>query len=146
MKLFRRLIYIAILASSSGYVASESLETGDIENFNNVWAKSFDEGNTKGLMGLYTENAVVFPPSSEILKGRGEIQDYLDSLKKVGVEKYSISNIDTDIKENTIYETALWEATRMDAAGNVIKMEGNISNVFEKQEDGSWKIKFQSWN
>jgi ketosteroid isomerase-like protein len=146
MKSLNKLIFIAILASVSSYAASETLETVDVENFNNVWASGFDQGNTEALMGLYSENAVVFPPSSEILEGRKAIQTYLQGLKEVGVKEYSISNIDTDIKENTVYESALWEATRVDSEGNIIKLEGNISNVFERQNDGSWKIKFQSWN
>jgi ketosteroid isomerase-like protein len=146
MKSLKNLILLLILVSSSGYVASAALETMDIESFNNVWESGFEEGNTEGLMGLYTENAVVFPPSSEILKGRTAIQAYLEGLREVGVKEYSISNVGTDIKENIVYEAALWEATRVDNEGNVIKLQGNISNVFEKQNDGSWKIKFQSWN
>jgi ketosteroid isomerase-like protein len=146
MKSLNSLILLSILALSSGYAASATLETVDVESFNNIWKSGFEQGNTEALMGLYTENAVVFPPSSEILEGRTAIQAYLDSLREVGVKEYSISNVDTNIKENIVYETALWEATRVDNEGNVITLEGNISNVFEKQNDGSWKIKFQSWN
>jgi ketosteroid isomerase-like protein len=146
MKSLKTLFLIPILALVSINAISATLEMTDIESFNKVWSSGFDQGNTDRLMGLYTENAVVFPPSSEILEGRAAIKDYLNGLKDVGVKEYSISNVDADIKDNIVYETALWEATRTDANGNVIKMEGNISNVFEKQEDGSWKIKLQSWN
>ncbi len=146
MKSLKTLILLPILVLTSGYATSATLETMDVESFNNVWASGFEEGNTEGLMGLYTESAVVFPPSSEILEGRTAIQAYLEALREVGVKEYSISNVGTDVKENIVYESAIWEATRVDSEGNVIKLEGNISNVFEKQSDGSWKIKFQSWN
>jgi ketosteroid isomerase-like protein len=146
MKSLNKLIFIPIFAIATSAAVAETLETGDVENINNVWATTLDEGKTKELMGLYTENAVVFPPSSEILKGRTEIQSYLDGLREAGFKEYSISNINSEVKDSTIFETAIWEATRLDAEGNVIKLEGNISNVFEKQNDGSWKIKFQSWN
>ncbi len=146
MKSIKSLIFIPILALASTTVASATLESNDIENFNNVWSSGYTQGNTEGLTGLYTENAVVFPPSSEILEGRTEIQAYLEGMRKAGVSEYSIFNVDTDIQENIIYESALWEATRVDNEGNITKLEGNISNVFEKQNDGSWKIKFQSWN
>jgi ketosteroid isomerase-like protein len=147
MKSLNKLIFIPIFSLATGLASAEALETTDVENINNVWATTLDEGKTKELMGLYTENAVVFPPSSEILNGRTEIQAYLDSLREAGFKEYSISNVNSDVKgDNTIFETAIWEATRMDAEGNVITLEGNISNVFEKQNDGSWKIKFQSWN
>lgn len=146
MKVLNKLLLIGFLASISSYVASETLESTDIENFDNVWVKGFDKGNTEEMMGLYTETAVVFPPSSEILQGRTAIQAYLDGIRAAGFKEYTISSVDTDIKDSTIYESALWEAKRLDAEGNVITLEGNISNVYEKQNDGSWKIKFQSWN
>ncbi len=53
-------------------------------------------------MGLYTENAVVFPSSSEILIGRTAIQTYLDGLRKVGVKEYSISKIGTILKKTLL--------------------------------------------
>jgi len=62
------------------------------------------------------------------------------------MKQYTISNVDLDIKGDTAYETGLWEVTRIDTNGEMILLEGNITNVFEKQKDGSWKIKFQSWN
>ena len=146
MKLFKKLIFIMILASASGYAFSTTLETRDVESFNTIWAEGLAQGNTEGLMGLYMENAVMFPPSSQILKGRTEIRDYFDALREAGFKAYTISNVDADIKDDTIYETALWEASRLDTEGNVVILEGNITNVYEKQNDGSWKIKFQSWN
>ncbi len=146
MKLVKKYIFAAILASASGYAVSETLDTSDIENFDTVWVKGYEQGKTEELMKLYTETAVVFPPSSEILQGRTAIQAYLDGIRAAGFKEYSISNVDTNIKGSTIYESALWEAKRLDAEGNEIVLDGNISNVYEKQNDGSWKIKFQSWN
>lgn len=146
MKSLKSLILISILSLGSGFAASATPDSADVEELISTWVTSFDKGNADGLIALYTENAVVFPPSSEILDSPAAIIAYLDGLKKVGVKEYSISNVNMDIKGDIAYETALWEATRVDANGNVIKFDGNITNVLEKQEDGSWKIKYQSWN
>lgn len=146
MKKIKYLIFISIFSSFLASTASAALESSDVEQLNSLWANSFGEGNTEALMSLYTKNAMVFPPSSEILDSRTEIKGYLDNLKKVGVTGYSISNIDMDIKGDTVYTTGIWEATRVDTNGNVIEFEGNITNILEKQANGSWRIKFQSWN
>lgn len=146
MKTINSLILISILSLSAGIASSNALERTDVEQLNSLWSNTFDEGNTEGLMTLYTDNAVVFPPSSEILEGKGEIATYLDELRNVGFSEYSISSIDMDVKGDIAYTTALWEATRVDTNGNVILLEGNITSVLERQEDGSWKIKLQSWN
>lgn len=146
MKYTKSLIFLSVLSLFSTYAASTTAESVDVERLNSRWVSSFEKGNTEALMALYTENAVVFPPSSEILEGPEAIVAYLEGLKEIGVTEYSISNVDTEIKGNTVYETALWEATRVDASGTIFNFEGNITNVLERQNDGSWKIKLQSWN
>jgi len=146
MKYTKSLIFLSILSLISTYAASTTAESVDAERLSSRWVSSFQKGNTEALMSLYTENALVFPPSSEILEGPAEIVAYLESLRKIGVTEYSISNVDTEIKGDTVYETALWEATRIDTNGTVFNFEGNITNVLEKQSDGSWKIRLQSWN
>ena len=95
---------------------------------------------------LYAENAVMFPPCTEIVEGRDGIEAYLDGLQKVGFKDYSMSTLDVDFKQGIAYETAVWKATHTDGNGNVIKLTSNISNVREKQTDGSWKITKQNWN
>ena len=146
MKYTKSLIFISLLSLISSYAASTTAESVELQRLNSRWVSSFDKGNTEALMSLYTENAVVFPPSSEILEGPTAITDYLKGLKEMGITEYSISNVDTEIKGDIAYETALWEATRIDANGIIFNFEGNITNVLEKQNDGSWKIKLQSWN
>ena len=146
MKAFKYMILIPILFLASGIASSAALDKADVETMDSLWSSSFAEDNTGHLMSLYSENAVMFPPSSEILEGKSEIVAYLEGLKKVGFSEYSISSIDLDVKGDTAYTTALWEATRVAADGKVIKLDGNITNILEKQDNGSWKIKFQSWN
>jgi ketosteroid isomerase-like protein len=146
MKNIKYLILLSILSLNSSYAATNTLEIADVEMLNSLWSSSFDNGNTTSLVTLYTNDAMVFPPSSEILEGPIEITAYLDGLRKVGFNEYSISNVDMQVKGNTAYSTELWEAIRVDADGNEIKLDGNITNVLERQNDGSWKIKLQSWN
>ena len=108
--------------------------------------QAFNKGQTLELVKLYADDAVFMPPSSEILTGQEAIRKYWDGLRKVGFNEYVIRDISLSIVGNTAYQTALWETVRQDSAGNVIKLDGNISSVLERQMDGSWKIKLQSWN
>lgn len=117
-----------------------------IANVMDDLGRAFNQGQTSELVKLYVDKAVFMPPSSEILTGQESIRRYWDGLRKVGFNEYVIRDIGLTIVGNTAYQTALWEAVRQDSAGNVIKMDGNISSVLERQRDGSWKIKLQSWN
>jgi ketosteroid isomerase-like protein len=146
MKYLKSLLYIATLSLATGFVAAATKDSIVADAVNSQWENSFSEGNTDVLMTLYSDNAVVISPSSEIFDNRTEIQTYLEGLKKVGVKKYAISNVELEVKGNLAYETAYWEGSWVNAEGAIFNFEGNITNVFEKQDDGSWKIKLQSWN
>ena len=113
--------------------------TGDIGSVLN-------NGQASAIVKLYTDNAVVMPPSSEILTGQAAIKQYWDGLRKAGFYEYNIYNVAISTVGDTAYQTGLWQAVRKDTAGNIIRLEGNISNVLAKQKDGTWKIKMQSWN
>lgn len=140
-----KILMIICAASISSSVAADIDSSTAISSVNSQWSETLNNGDTADLAKLYADNAVVLPPSSEILSDKTAIKNYWDGLRKVGVNKYAIQTINLEIKGDKAYQTALWEATR-NADGNVIQFEGNISNVLERQKDGSWKITLQSWN
>lgn len=144
MKTLSTAVLISALAMMS-FVQAEVDETAAIRSLNSRWDAAINEGNTAELAKLYARDAVVMPPSSEILASPEAIRNYWDGLRKVGVNDYTVRTIETRIEGDTAYQTALWEATRT-ADGQSIQFDGNISNVLERQKDGTWKIRLQSWN
>jgi ketosteroid isomerase-like protein len=145
MKTLKRLTVLClslVLTTAMAYMDDKSA----IANVTSDLGKAFNKGQTSELVKLYADNAVFMPPSSEILTGQGAIKKYWDGLRKAGFNEFTIRDISLNAVGNTAYQTALWEAVRKDSAGNIIKLDGNISSVMERQKDGSWKIKLQSWN
>lgn len=145
MKRFNKLLFV-IAISASPILAAEVNDQTAITSLNHSWGNVLNAGKTSDLVNVYTENAVVMPPSSEILSDSTAIRNYWEGLRKVGVNDYVIRTVETRIAGDTAYQTALWEATRKTADGNVILFEGNMSNVLKRQKDGTWKISLQSWN
>jgi uncharacterized protein (TIGR02246 family) len=139
-------ILLLITVSVSGLANAVADEATAINALNIKWDAAVNQGDTTQLASLYVDNAVMMPPSSEILADRGAIKNYWDILREIGIDAYEISAIELRIDGDTAYQTVLWEATRNAADGNVIQFNGNMSNVLERQKDGTWKIKLQSWN
>ena len=137
---------LLITLSVSGLANAVADEAGAINALNSKWDVAINKGDTRQLVSLYTDNAVMMPPSSEILTDQNAIKNYWDALREVGIDVYAINTVDLRINGDTAYQTVLWEATRNAADGNVIQFDGNMSNVLERQKDGTWKIKLQSWN
>ncbi len=134
-----------LLAIPSGAFADASPSEAIQQNIQG-WETALNNGNTTALQNIYTEDAVVMPPSSEILSGRDAIKSYWDGLLGVGVSEYNVDTVNIRFDGNVAYQTVLWEAIRTDIEGNTFQFDGNMSNVLERQQDGSWKINLQSWN
>jgi len=145
MKMLNKIMFV-IAVTMSGLVSAQADDSSAISALNSNWGVAVNKGDTTQMASMYADDAVMMPPSSEILSDSNSIKNYWDSLREVGIDAYAIQTIDLRIDGDQAYQTALWEATRNAADGNVFEFKGNMSNVLERQKDGSWKIKLQSWN
>lgn len=146
MKYANYLISISILSLFVAGTGARAETAPEFVAFHQTMEKKFESGEISELGDLYADNAVMLPPSSEILSSQEAIQHYWNNLREIGVYDYSIYAVEQSIDGNVAYTTALWVAKRKTGNGEDITFDGNISNVYEKQNDGSWKIKLQSWN
>lgn len=146
MNKIKYLSFIVFLMALSTNLVARADTAADIEAVNASIVKDFNAGKIANMTNLYTKDAIMLPPSSEILSSPAAISKYWTDLKDVGVNEYSLYLVDLKVDGNVAYTTSLWEANRKVAGNDDITMDGNISSVFEKQKDGSWKIKLQSWN
>ncbi|MCG8323969.1 MAG: DUF4440 domain-containing protein [Thiotrichales bacterium] len=137
------LIFISFNSTATWAVADDSQVILDLTARSKSLLTSADPAL---LDSFYTSDAVMLPPSSEILSSHAEIKEYWEGLKGAGVRDYTIYPVSVSVDGDTAYQTALWEAVRQTRNGESIHLQGNISNVLIKQPNGSWKIKLQSWN
>jgi len=130
-------------------VSSASAATGSTESDmwinNKTWELAFNAGDTDALGKLYTEDAVVMPPSLEILNAPGKIKDYWDNQILSGTNNFRVQTINLRVQDDVVYQTAVWIAT-VTSNGVATDLDGEMTNVLARQTDGSWKIQLQSWN
>jgi uncharacterized protein (TIGR02246 family) len=61
---------------SVGAVPALAQDRATIEKLNDVWTAAFDKGDAAAVAALYTEDAYVLPPGSEMVKGRAAIEAF----------------------------------------------------------------------
>ncbi len=141
-----KLINTLILAL---FAASASAVTADIESdiwiANKTWEISYNSGDTDALSKLYTDDAVVVPPSLEILNAPEKIKYFWANQKRGGTDNFRVQTINLRVHGDVIYQTAVWIAT-VTSNGVATEFDDEMTNVIAKQADGSWKIQLQSWN
>ncbi len=141
MKLINILILSLFVSTASATTASESETWVN----NKTWEMTFNSGDTQALAALYTEDAIVVPPSLEILNTQEAIESYWAKQIMTGTDNFRVQTINVRIDGDLIYQTAVWVAT-VTSNGVATDLDGEMTNVIARQEDGSWKIQLQSWN
>ncbi len=146
MNIRKKLILFTIFSFSTTASSATPIDETAALEISQRWVEQLNAGKIESISRLYTEDAIMMPPSSEILSKPTDIESYWRMLEGAGVKDYAVYPVALRIDGKTAYQSALWEATRFATDGNHFLMSGNISNVLELQKDGSWKIKMQSWN
>jgi ketosteroid isomerase-like protein len=142
MKLINTLILALVVSSASA--ATGSTES-DMWINNKTWELAFNAGDTDALTRLYSEDAIVVPPSLEILNAPEKIKDYWTNQILSGTDNFRVQTINLKVQGDVIYQTAVWIAT-VTSNGVATDLDGEMTNVIARQTDGSWKIQLQSWN
>ncbi len=142
MKLLYTLILTLLTTSASA--TTEYVES-DIWINNKTWEIAINSGDMTALANLYTADAVIVPPSLEILNAQDEIEKFWVNQIQTGTDNFRVQTINLSVHGNVIYQTAVWIATKV-SNGVATDLDGEMTNVITRQEDGSWKIQLQSWN
>ena len=110
------------------------------------WEFNSSTGQKVSLLDMYTDDAVVIPPSSEILSNHSAIQSFWDEVRQGGIREYEIDTINLHVDGDIAYQTAYWQSSITADNGTVFHIDGTMTNVLERQQNGNWKIRTQSWN
>ncbi len=107
------------------------------------WAYAYNTGNVSELNELYTEDAIIMPPNDTTVVLKGAIENYWQESLNGEMSEFFVHPVEIKVEGNTAYQASVWSA-RDTKSGAMIG--GNTVTVLERQTDGRWKTKLQSWN
>jgi uncharacterized protein (TIGR02246 family) len=118
---------------------------GEAPSATAAWAAAVNSGDRAALALLYTDDAVMVSPASEIISAPEAISDYWTSQRLSGASDFRVLSVNERVDGDTLYQSAVW-ATSYRSNGRISALDGQMTNVLVRQPDGSWKIRLQSWN
>ncbi|MEX2524004.1 MAG: nuclear transport factor 2 family protein [Gammaproteobacteria bacterium] len=143
--IYKLSLALTLFGAVSSAVAGTALSVPGIDENNARWQEAMNRSlDDTELKALYTRNAVVVPPSQEIL-GDADFTDFLNRHIRIRMDDFQIQSISLRMDGDRVYQSAVWMAT-IDDAGEQREIDGELTNVFLRQADGTWKIEFQNWN
>ncbi|MDK1388561.1 DUF4440 domain-containing protein [Sinorhizobium sp. 8-89] len=138
------------LAACSISMASMEVRAGpledDVKAAYTAWDEAFGKGDAEAVATFYTEDALLLPPSHDVVEGPSGVEKFFSGIFGMGATGHKLEIIRADGDEKLIYGAAKWSAKGKDAQGKDQPWGGIATHVFERQADGSLKIKLHTFN
>lgn len=143
-------IMIAVIFTANLSVSQSSSEyKAKIELLNKDMAKNMVEGNTEKLLSLYAQDAISLPSYQPLQEGLPAIRKASEEMAKTGIKYTSFvpTTHKVTVNGNLITEIGTYKiGFSFPGADKPMEDHGKYLTIWEKQKDGSLKIKVETWN
>jgi ketosteroid isomerase-like protein len=142
------LMMVTFLALSAASQTSDEIRD-KIVKINKQMAKAMMEGNSQAALSFYANDAVSLPNYGEMVKGIDAIKKSNDEMMSSGMKVNSMefNTVMVNTYGNMVSEVGTYKMNAtMPGMANPIDDTGKYLTLWEKQPDGSLKIKVETWN
>lgn len=149
MKKLSLTILILLFAVSGIHAQLGTDMKAKFSKMNQKFAKLMLEEKTDELFENYTDDCISMPSYQPMIRGMKAIKEAQEKMEKSGAKmtEFKINTTDVIPAGNYYIDIGTWAMT-MNIPGmkEPFKDHGKYMNVWEKQKDGSFKIKVDTWN
>ncbi len=120
-----------------------------IEALNRQMARDMIAGDNEKLLSLYTDDAISLPSYAPIRQGIAAIREASAEEAKTGVRYTSFvpTTLKVTVNGNLITEIGTYTiGMTMPNEPKPMEDHGKYLTIWEKQNDGSLKVKVETWN
>lgn len=111
-----------------------------------AWDDAFNKGDAKAIAAFYTDNATFLPATHDVVQGPGGVEKFFEGIFGMGVTGHKLELIEAQGEGNLVFGSAKWSANGKDANGADQPWGGVATHIFEKQADGSLKLRLHTFN
>ncbi len=147
--------FIIILLVGLTYVActSPQQETLDltqvrqaIEAGNLKFEEAFRQGDPTAVANLYTEDAVLLPPNSDMISGKMGIEAFWKTVMEMGVKDAVLTTVDVTGSGDMVCEIGKYKLTIQPEGQEAVEDIGKYVVIWKQAEDGTWNLHIDIWN
>ena len=120
-----------------------------IDDLNAKFSKAYIDHDNEFMLAYYTDDAISMPSYSPMMKGKEAIRNGMDMEKNANYKiiNFNLKSSDIITNGNLICDIGTYEMTmEMENSDKPFNDNGKYLTVYEKQPDGSLKIKAEIWN
>lgn len=142
-------LFVVLLMANVAFSQTPAEYKTKIETINKEMAKYMIEGNTEKGLSLYTADAISLPSYEPMREGIAEIRKASEEMTKSDwkCKSFETATLKVIPNGNMITEIGTYKISMtMPGMDSPMDDHGKYLTVWEKQEDGSLKVKIETWN
>ncbi len=120
-----------------------------IDDLNEKFSKAYMDKDNEMMLSYYAEDAISMPSYTTMMKGKEAIKNGMDMEKNADykVTNFKLNNTDIITNGDLVCDIGTYEMSmEMPNMDKPYTDKGKYMTVYEKQSDGSLKIKAEIWN
>jgi uncharacterized protein (TIGR02246 family) len=105
------------------------------------WSDAERSKDLPKCISFYTDDAELLRPNTFLVTGKEDLRrEWEKILAEPGASGWTASKIEVARSGDLAYETGTYESKSVDAKKQAVTAVGNYVHVWEKQDDGKWKV------
>jgi uncharacterized protein (TIGR02246 family) len=104
------------------------------------------QGDAAALAALYTDDATLLPPDSEMIQGKQGIEAFWSQGIKMGIKDLVLTTLDVFGSGDLAYEIGKFTLTVQPEGQEPVEQKGKYVVVWKQAADGSWKLHVDIFN
>lgn len=143
------LSFILMIMAGTAFAQSAADYKAKIEALNKEMAKNMVAGTNDKIMSLYTDDAISLPSYEPLMDGIAAIKKANSDMAKSGWKclMFEPTTLKVIPNGNMVTEIGTYKiSSSMPGMNKPMDDHGKYLTIWEKQKDGSLKIKVETWN
>ncbi|NNE47148.1 MAG: DUF4440 domain-containing protein [Rhodothermales bacterium] len=110
------------------------------------FSQAFVAGDAAAMTQLYTDDAVLFPANSELIRGRNAIEQYWTLPEDRRITHHKLIPVEVDVSGSMASDFGHYEIGGINGDKSWGPIYGKYVVVWKRGDDGRWRMQLDMWN
>ena len=151
IKKLSALVIVVLLMSATNLFSQTTKEKmlKKVEEWNKQFSAAMIANDKATMLSFYAADAYSLPSYTPMLVGKKAIENSMnmDENSEMKILSFKFNTKDLWMSEDIMCEVGTYDLSMaMGNQSNITKDHGKYLTIYQKQKDGTWKIKADMWN